>query len=115
VDPRGANALLAGRRQSSTGAQPRFAFEQIHTLVQTIDEHNAAWRNWFATFGLQPHLVRYEDLVADPAGVTRGILDLLRLDPPADRVIAPGTRRQAEQLNHDWIALYRAIADCREP
>jgi LPS sulfotransferase NodH len=24
-------------------------------------------------------------------------------------VLAPGTRRQADQLNHDWIAQYRAM------
>jgi trehalose 2-sulfotransferase len=61
-------------------------------------------------FEVQPHLVRYEDLAADPAGVTRGIHDFLGLQLSADPVLAPGTRRQADQLNHDWIAQYRAKA-----
>lgn len=56
--------------------------------------HKAAWRRWFAGASVQPHLVQYEDLITDPAGVTR-----------------PGTRRQADALNADWIARYRAIAD----
>jgi trehalose 2-sulfotransferase len=90
--------------------EPSFDFQQIHTLVQTIDEHNAAWRNWFATFDVQPHLVRYEDLVAEPSGVARGILDFLELNLFIDRVIPPGTRRQADRLNSDWIARYRAMA-----
>ncbi len=92
------------------GHEPRFDFQQIHTLVQTIDEHNAAWRTWFVMFEVQPHLVRYEDLAANPAGVTRAILDFLGLHLSADPVLAPGTRRQADQLNHDWIAQYRAMA-----
>jgi len=92
------------------GHEPRFDFEQIHTLVQTIDEHNAAWRDWFAAFDIQPHRVRYEDLAVDPVGVTRGILDFLGLRLPADRVIVPRHRRQADHLNHDWITRYRAVA-----
>lgn len=92
------------------GNEPCFDFEQIHTLVQTIDEHNAAWRDWFAVFNVQPHLVRYEALATDPAGVTRGILDFLGLHLPVDRAIVSRRRRQADQLNHDWIARYRAVA-----
>jgi len=32
------------------GREPRFDFQQVHTLFQTIDEHNAGWRTWFAMF-----------------------------------------------------------------
>jgi LPS sulfotransferase NodH len=92
------------------GHEPRFDFQQIQVLVQTIDAHNAAWRAWFAMFEVQPHLVRYEDLSADPAAVTRGILDFLGLHLSADPVLPPGTRRQANQLNHEWIAQFRAMA-----
>ncbi len=59
---------------------------------------------------MQPHRVRYEQLTRDMAGVTRGILDFLGLDLPADRQIEPGHRRQADETNHDWVARYRAIA-----
>jgi trehalose 2-sulfotransferase len=91
------------------GYEPRFDFEQIHALVQTIGEHNAAWRVWLTTFGVQPHRLRYEDLAADPVGVTRGILDFLGLRLPADGAIVSRRRRQADQLNDDWMARYRAI------
>jgi LPS sulfotransferase NodH len=93
------------------GHEPRFDFQQIHTLVRTIDEHNAAWRAWFALFKVQPYLVSYEDLMADPAGVTRDILTILGLHYAG--ALAPGTRRQADQLNHDWIAEYRALTVSR--
>src|SRR5579859_3000789 len=92
------------------GDEPHFDFQQIHTLVQTIDEHNAAWRTWFTMFEIQPYLVRYEDLAADPTGVTRGVFDCLGLHLSAHLVLAPGTRRQGDRINHDWIAQYRAMA-----
>lgn len=59
------------QREDIVKGKPHFDFDQIHSCVQTIDEHNAAWRDWFAPLDIQPHVVRYEDLVADLAGVTR--------------------------------------------
>jgi trehalose 2-sulfotransferase len=91
------------------GHEPRFDFEQIHGLIQTIKEHNAAWRDWFGACDVQPHLVRYEDLTADMIGVTTSILDFLGLQLPADRAITPRHRRQADQLNEEWIARYNAV------
>ncbi|MEV4534538.1 Stf0 family sulfotransferase [Asanoa sp. NPDC049518] len=89
--------------------EPRFDFDQIHELVRTIGEHNAAWRDWFTRFGIQPHSVRYEDLTTDISGVTRGILDFLKVEPPAGHAFVPRHRRQADQLNRDWIRRYRAL------
>jgi trehalose 2-sulfotransferase len=87
--------------------EPRFDREQIRGLVQTIDQHDAAWRDWFAAFDVEPHRVRHEDLVADPSGVARSILDFLGLRLPAGRVIASPHRRQADHVNEEWIARYR--------
>lgn len=90
--------------------EPRFDFDQIHNLVQTIDEHNAAWQHWFSAFDVQPHLVRYENLTTDMSSAVHGILDFLGLPPLADRTLTPTHDRQADQLNNDWIARYHAIA-----
>ena len=76
--------------------------------MRTIHQHNAAWREWFAEFGISPHVVRYEDLAADMVEVTRGILDFLGLSLPAGREIRPRHRRQADRLNDEWINRYRA-------
>lgn len=90
--------------------QPCFDFEQIHHLVETVEEHNRAWEDWFATFDIRPHQVIYEALIADMVGVTRGVLDFLGLDPLADRAIVSGHRRQADALNTEWMTRYRAAA-----
>jgi len=76
-------------------------------LIQVIDEHNAAWERWFASVGVSPHLVRYEDLAADPVAVTLGVLDSLGLQLPPGHEIRVRHRRLADDLNTQWIARYR--------
>lgn len=88
--------------------QPRFDFDEIRKLVQTIEEHNSAWRAWFASVGIQPHMVRYEDLDADPVGVAREVLDFLGLKLPSGCQIKTRNRRLADELNAQWIDRYRA-------
>lgn len=87
--------------------EPRFDFDQISELVRTIEAHNSAWRTWFASVGVRPHLVRYEDLDADPVGTTREILDFLGLELPPGRLIETRNRRLADALNARWIDRYR--------
>ena len=90
--------------------EPRFDFDQIRKLAQTIGEHNSAWRAWFASVGIRPHVVRYEALDADPVGTPREILDFLGLELPSGRVIETRNRRLADALNARWIDRYRAEA-----
>ena len=88
--------------------EPRFDFDQIRKFVKTIEEHNSAWREWFASVGIQPHIVRYEDLDADPIGVAREVLDFLGLKLPPGHLIKTRHRRMADELNARWIDRYRA-------
>lgn len=87
--------------------EPHFDFDQLRELVQQIDEHNAAWQGWFASAGIQPHLIWYEALDANPVGVTRRVLDFLNLELPAGRVIRVQHRRLADEVNAEWIDRYR--------
>jgi LPS sulfotransferase NodH len=88
--------------------EPSFDADQIRQLVDTIDEHNAAWRRWFATFGVQPLSVRYEDLTADMADTVRRILAHIGVESPSDLDITPRHQRQADEINRDWIERYHA-------
>ena len=87
--------------------EPRFDFGQIHDRVQLIEEHNTAWRQWFACAGIQPHVVRYEDLDADPVGIARGVLGFLGLRLPPGRQIVVQHRRLADELSAQWAGRYR--------
>ena len=88
--------------------EPFFDFDQIHRLIQVINEHNAAWREWFASVGAQPHVVQYEGLDNDPINVTRQLLDWLGIELPPDREVVVRHRRLADELNTRWIDQYRA-------
>jgi trehalose 2-sulfotransferase len=95
-------------RPEQPGLVPHFDFEEIHRLVQLIGEHNTAWQEWFSSKGVTPYLVRYEDLAADPVGVTESIIDYLGLALPPRLEIHIGHRRLADALNAEWIDRYKA-------
>jgi LPS sulfotransferase NodH len=95
-----------GGNGGSAGA-PTFDAGRIDQLIQLIDEHNKAWEAWFASFDIQPRMVLYEELDADMVGVTRSLLDFLGLDLPLRHTIVPHHKRQADELNDQWIDQYK--------
>ena len=94
--------------QELPAREPRFDLAQIDTFRRLIEEHNAAWQEWFASEGIRPHSVRYEDLSADPVNVARAVLDVLGLELPRGRQVKVRHRRLGDQLNAEWIGRYRA-------
>jgi LPS sulfotransferase NodH len=86
--------------------QARYSFAGIDHLVAQLTDHDAAWRTWFAATGRTPHVVSYDDLAADPAGVVGGVLRALGL--PAGDVPAPATERQGDARSLAWADRYRA-------
>jgi LPS sulfotransferase NodH len=88
------------------GKPPEYDAAGISHWRETIAAHNQAWLDWFASAGVTPHCVRYEDLAADLAGVTQGILDFLGLSLPAGATIRPRHQRQADGLSREWISRF---------
>jgi LPS sulfotransferase NodH len=103
----GGNGEISGN-DAERGGPPVFDAGAIRRLVGTIGEHNAAWRSWFAARGVVPHRVSYEELNADMAGATRGVLHFLGIEAAGD--LAARHRRQADALNQEWAARYKAEA-----
>ncbi|MGW1540111.1 Stf0 family sulfotransferase [Streptomyces sp. NPDC002309] len=102
----GGNGEIGG--DVGNGRPPRFDADRISELMGTIEEHNAAWETWFASCGVDPFRVRYEELDADMAGVTEDILGFLGIDLPGGCPVVPRHERQADALNDRWIDRYRA-------
>ncbi len=80
--------------------------EQVDALAREASAHNAAWRSWFSISEIEPLAVWFEELVADPIGVTREVLTHVGV---ADECV---TARQLtvsarDRLNEDWLASYR--------
>jgi LPS sulfotransferase NodH len=93
---------------NGNGGEPRYDAAGIARLLGTIAGHNAAWRDWFTRHGVTPYEITYEQLTADLAGTTRGVLTHLGLDPDAAQPITARHRRQADRLNDAWAARFRA-------
>src|SRR5688500_2497602 len=58
----------------AVSGEPRLDLGQVDVLVNTIREHDAAWRSWFTAQEVEPFVVTYEDLVADPRHAVHRIL-----------------------------------------
>ena len=100
----GGNGEISGT--APTGRVPEYDRDRIAELVRTIGEHNAGWEAWFASAGVEPYRVRYEQLADDPVATTRDILGFLGLSLPEGSDITPRHRRQADDLNHRWVSRY---------
>jgi LPS sulfotransferase NodH len=101
----GGNGEISGTVHA--GRAPSYDRDRITELVHLIGEHNAAWEAWFASAGVEPYRLRYEQLTADPAATVHDILRFLGLRLPAGHTIAARHRRQADDLNHRWANRYR--------
>jgi trehalose 2-sulfotransferase len=93
--------------------EPWFDFDGIDERVRRLREQTEAWRAWFATAGVEPLAVTYEQLVADPAAIVRAALALLGLTLPDDLAVEPRTTRQADRRSEEWIRRYRELAAAR--
>ena len=62
----------------------RFSFAAIDHLKLRIDEHNAAWQDFFYGCGVEPIEVVYEELVEDYEGTVLWLLDGIGVPVPGD-------------------------------
>jgi LPS sulfotransferase NodH len=95
------------------GQDPHYDEGLIGELVATIERFEADWAAWFTAQQIAPCEVTYEDLAADPLHTAQMVLDYLGLSVPPDRQLVIGHRRQADQLNAEWITRFRSTSPAR--
>jgi trehalose 2-sulfotransferase len=100
---------LHGRSAVWPRREPSFDFDMLDRYVKLVQQHNAAWIEWFEAQRVSPLSVRYEDLVADTVGVTYSILQRLGLNPTDGCVPAVSRYLQGDALNDEWIERYCAL------
>ena len=88
-----------------------YVFAGVDHLRRQIEEHDAAWRRWFADRGRPVYEVSYDDLGEDPRGTTAAVLEALGL--PSDGVPEPGMDRQRDERSVAWAERYRAESGAR--
>jgi LPS sulfotransferase NodH len=96
--------------QQQATREPEFDFEQIDALYHLARVHDGCWRRWFATHGIEPYPVVYEELAAEPDAVARRVLGFLGLESEAPLEAPAELTRQADAVNEEWIARYRELA-----
>jgi LPS sulfotransferase NodH len=86
--------------------EPCFDFGRIEELIREIEDGNLAWQRWFGSAGVQPHLVRYEELEVAPVEITLGVLGFLGLRLAPGRQLVVRHKRLADEISSQWIASY---------
>lgn len=85
----------------------RSSFAAVDHLKLRIDEHNAAWQDFFEGCGVEHTEVVYEELVEDYRGTILWLLDGIGISTLENFAVAePKMRRQADELSEEWVRLY---------
>jgi LPS sulfotransferase NodH len=97
-----------------SGGGLRFSFAAVDHLKLRIDEHNAAWQDFFEGCGVEPMEVVYEELVEDYSGTVLWLLDGIEISVPENFAVAePKMKRQADELSEEWVRLYDTRATAK--
>ena len=70
--------------EDAGGRGLRFSFAAVNHLKLRIDEHNAAWQDFFDGCGVEPLKVVYEELVEDYEGTVLRLLDGIGVPIPGE-------------------------------
>ena len=98
-----------GLRPGQEAGQPPPDVEQMVQLVQFAQRCEDGWRQWFASAGIQPCEVFYEDLSRNRLAVANAVLEFLRLRQLDAAGLPPVRyRRQADSLTETYVNLVRS-------
>lgn len=87
-------------------------YQQVRWLEDLIDEHHAAWNDYFALAGVEPLRISYEQLVGDRERTVRRVMDELGVGLPNSYRLPHGRmRKQADGRSEDWLAKYLAVRE----
>ncbi len=106
-----ARAMQTNAWTSMDGAAamtPRYDEGLIRQCLEEIERQRLGWLRWFEVNAIAPVVVSFEDLIADRAGVVRGVVELLQVenDEP-EQIRPPAIRKQGDEINLAWAARFR--------
>lgn len=88
---------------NAPSGSPTYDPEQMDHHAREASDHNEAWASWFLTNGASPLALTSEELVDDPDRATRRLLDHLGVAPSESWSPHSPHRRQADDVNAEWI------------
>jgi LPS sulfotransferase NodH len=86
-------------------SEPRYDERKIAHALAILERDTQCWDRWFDAAGIDPLVVYYEDLAADPLGVLNLIMREFGLELVGTLPTVP-TRKQASEVNEDWLRRY---------
>jgi LPS sulfotransferase NodH len=102
------NADGTERERMKPAQVPVYDFQKLSTHLAELEEHDAAWMNWFAQQEIQPVVITYASLSTEPQITLANVLSALGQDPSIAEIINPGTTKLADGGSRDWVNRYRA-------
>jgi LPS sulfotransferase NodH len=87
--------------------EPVFHAGAIAHLKGRLEEHAAAWREWFAGRGIEPLEIVYEEFAQEPQPAICGVLDHIGVPTAGVHVPEPPTRRQSDSRSQEWVDRFR--------
>lgn len=94
------------RQRVAPAHEPRYDHDQIAAELRMLDGEADGWRAWFASSGVTPWTITYEELCVDHAGVLAAVLGFLGAGE-GERP-TPATAPLATETNLQWCARFRA-------
>jgi trehalose 2-sulfotransferase len=95
-------------RTTAKTADLRYDKDLIAKCLAFVERQDRDWQNWFAANQIAPFVVVYEKLIADPARVVRGIVELLNVqEDERQAVFPPDLEKQGDETNEEWVARFR--------
>jgi LPS sulfotransferase NodH len=88
--------------------EPVYSYRGIEHLREQLIGQDEAWTRWFATAGVEPVVIAYEDLVADQRGVVLDLLRTLQIDTFDVDVPEPKMRRQSGGRSAEWAERFES-------
>jgi LPS sulfotransferase NodH len=94
------------RELVKTYRAPQYDRAQIDSFISEAQEHEAAWRDWFAANSIMPFELTYEDLSADPGATLARVLGALGRDPSIASQFIITSGRLADAQSRAWAERY---------
>jgi LPS sulfotransferase NodH len=93
-----------------------FDYEGIGTLLRQVEAENAAIGQFFATSGIEPFRVVYEEFSPRYEETIFALLRWLGVTPPPDLTLpGPRTVKLADDRTDDWVARFRELQSASTP
>ncbi len=86
----------------------------IRRCLRETEADEKIWDEFFATEGIQPHVVVYEDLCSDYEGTVRGVISFLGLTRDCSSPIVPTTVRQGDRVSDEWERRFCQLEESAE-